>query len=83
MSSIYLRYFRIICINFVTTLIDRFSLMCKLLISVFMSTFDRCGSLLEHNIICGHNATCSDDHIIANSLPNIHLSKRFNEHCNG
>ena len=49
----------------------------KLPISIFMCTFDKCGFLLEHNImyICSYNATSSLDNIIANSLPNMQLSK--------
>ena len=48
-----------------------------------MCIFGRCDFLLEHNIIRGHNATSSDDNIIANSLPAIHISKDFHKHGNG
>ena len=48
----------------------------QITILMLMCTFDRCVILLELNIVCGHNARSSDDdNIIANSLPNIHLSK--------
>ena len=56
-----------------TLRIDRFNLTCKLLISMFMCTFDTCGFLLENNIICGNNETSSDNNIMVNL--NIHLSK--------
>lgn len=47
----------------------------RITISMFTGTFDKYGFRLEQNIICGHNATNSGDNIIANSLPNIKLSK--------
>ena len=53
--------------------IDRFSLICKSPISMFTCTFDRCGFLLERNMIYGYNITSFDDNVIANS--NIYFSK--------